>query len=287
MKMKKRILLILIAVVLLTSACTVDNDIVSELSADEKTQYTVEVKTQGGMPLSDVLVYVYRDSSKNDLVWAGETDEEGKISFQALVSQNFVAVLQELPQGYVTQDVYSISNDYTSIIVESVLLGGTDLFNTTYKLGDVFGDFVITSVDGTEYKISELLQTKKAIVLNFWFINCGPCKMEFPYLQQTYEEYQNDIEVLALNPLDGTDESVLKYAQDLELTFPMSACDSQWQTCMQLTAYPTTVIIDRYGTIAMIHRGSITEKEVFANIFDYFTSEGYQQTKIRNISEIQ
>ncbi len=95
------------------------------------------------------------------------------------------------------------------------------------------------------------------------------------------------IEVLALNPIDGTDDSISSFAEDNNLTFPMAASDISWEGCMELTAYPTTVVIDRYGMIAMIHKGYITETEVFSNVFEYFTSDEYVQTTVRNISDIE
>jgi len=40
----------------------------------------------------------------------------------------------------------------------------------------------------------------KMLVLNFWYINCGPCIVEMPYLNQLVEKYKNeDIEFLALS----------------------------------------------------------------------------------------
>ena len=69
------------------------------------------------------------------------------------------------------------------------LVDDEDLTNRIYELGDVVHDFEVTATNGTTYKLSELLKEKKAVILNFWFLNCGPCKMEFPFLEQAYEDY--------------------------------------------------------------------------------------------------
>ena len=63
--------------------------------------------------------------------------------------------------------------------------------------------------------------------------------------------------------MDGTTDKIINYAQENGLTFPMAVGDSTWQTWMKLEAYPTTIVIDRSGTISMIHKGMITEKEPF------------------------
>ena len=50
-----------------------------------------------------------------------------------------------------------------------------DLDGITLNLGDMIIDYTFTAVDGTEYNISELLQEKNAVVLNFWYLECDPC----------------------------------------------------------------------------------------------------------------
>ena len=170
---------------------------------------------------------------------------------------------------------------------EVQLLSEEELEGVTFKRGDVFADMSVTTPDGTTYKISELLKEKKAVVLNFWYINCGPCEMEFPYMQEAYETYKEDIEILAVNPYDGTDETVADYQKKHELTFPMASIEEEWAQHMDLQAYPTTIVIDRYGIVSFKHTGMITEVEEFNKLFEFFTSEDYEQTVIRNISDIE
>ena len=170
---------------------------------------------------------------------------------------------------------------------EVQLLSEDELEGVTFKRGDVFADMSVTTPDGTTYKISELLKEKKAVVLNFWYLNCGPCQMEFPYMQDAYENYQDDLEILAVNPYDGTDETVADFQKKYELTFPMAVIEEEWAQYMGLNAYPTTVVIDRYGIVSFVHTGMITDVEEFNKIFEFFTADTYEQTVIRNISEIE
>lgn len=283
MTRKKRLFIILVSVLLLCFS------MLAGCQGDSANQiaYTIQVMSEGGNALSDIKVYVYADETKANLIWAAETDQEGKVTFEAEKADEYVAFLQEIPKGYETEESYIITAEQTEIKLTSVLVEENDLTEVTYKLGDVIHDFSVTEVNGTTYKLSELLKEKKAVVLNFWFMNCGPCKMEFPYLQQAYTEYNDKIEVIAINPVDGTNDTILAYAQENGLAFPMAVGDDDWKSWMNLMSYPTTVVIDRYGTVAMMHTGSITEKEIFTKIFEYFTSDDYKQTTIRNISEIE
>ena len=170
---------------------------------------------------------------------------------------------------------------------EVQLLSEEELDGVVFKRGDVFADMSVTTPDGTTYKISELLEEKKAVILNFWYLNCGPCQMEFPYMQDAYETYQNDLEILAVNPYDGTDETVAEFQKKFELTFPMAVIEEEWAQYMDIKAYPTTVVIDRYGIVSFVHTGMITEVEEFNKLFAFFTAEDYEQTIIRNISDIE
>lgn len=256
-------------------------------SREEKNDFSVTFASEGGFPFSKLLVYIYEEGNSDYLVWAGETDDMGRVSFKADPSKKYNAVIKNLPEGYEAKENYPLDRENTQLVFKTVLSPVDDLSAVKYKLGSVAGDFKITDCNGTEYQISKLLETKKAIVLNFWFLNCQPCRMEFPFLQQAYEDHKDDIQVIALNPYDGTDKTVSQYASELGLTFPVASCDADWQTAMNLTAYPTTVVIDRYGTIAMVHKGSVTDKETFVKVFEFFASDNYKQTTIKNLSEIQ
>ncbi len=275
----KKIIAIVSAVMLSLTLCS--------CGAGEEKNYTVEVKTEGGMPLEDIKVKVYKDKKLDDILWIAETDAEGKISFEAESSDKYTAVLEQVPSGYKAEKSYTLNGENAEVKVKPQMEKSDSLDDITYSPGDVIRDFSVTDVSGKNYQISDILKEKKAVVLNFWFLNCGPCKMEFPYLQKAYEKYSKDIEVLAINPVDGTENTISDFAKDSGLSFPMIKGESEWESCMKLSAYPTTVIIDRFGSIVMIHKGYIAEDGVFEKIFGYFVSDDYTQGIIRNISDIK
>lgn len=249
--------------------------------------YTITVATENGKAMEEIGVYVYTDESQEDIVAVGKTDENGRFSFESDGAVGNVIYFKDVPNGYKVEDTYEIEELDTEIVLETELLSVDDLEGVTFELGDVFADLSVTTPEGKTYTVSELLKEKKAVVINFWYLNCSPCKMEFPYLQEAYEEYQDDIEVIAVNPVDGTDETIAAFQKEMKLTFPMAVVDSEWAQYMELTAYPTTVVIDRYGTIAMIHKGMVTDTETFTSVFEFFTSDDYEQTTIKRISELE
>ena len=59
------------------------------------------------------------------------------------------------------------------------------------------GDF-LQMIDGGVKSFSDY--KGKLLVINFWYINCGPCIVEMPYLNDLVDKYQNeDIQFLALS----------------------------------------------------------------------------------------
>ena len=257
-----------------------------DTQAAEPVLYTIAVTSQGGAPLSGVGIYVYADSTQEELVWFAKTDDEGRISFTDAASDSYVAVLTGLPEGYQAEESYPLTGENTEIVLNGDMTVEGDLENITYRLGDAVYNFTFTAADGTEYVLADLLEEKQAVVLNFWYLECSPCKAEFPYLQEAYEQYSDKIALLAMNPVNTDPAEVAAFQEELGLTFPMGLCDSAWESAMQLTGYPTTVVIDRYGTIAMIHRGTIPDTQTFLNIFSYFTADDYVQTLVEDVEEL-
>lgn len=248
--------------------------------------YTIEIKNVGDQPLEEIGVYIYTDSTMQELVWFAKTDAQGCLSFQDVASDSFVAVLDKVPAGYLVEEFYPLTGENTQIVLESGLMEG-DLSKLNYKLGDLMMDFTAVDPEGKEYKFSELLKEKKAIVLNFWYLQCEPCKSEFPYLQEAYEKYDEDVLVLAMNPINTDDAEIAQFQKEKGYTFPMMKCDNAWEKAMGITAYPTTVVIDRFGNICMIHTGSVTEAETFENIFKFFSAGDYKQTFVKNMEELE
>lgn len=254
--------------------------------AGESVVYSVELVSEGGMPISGVGVWVYTDETKSDLIWYEQTNAEGKMSFSGQEGGSYVAVLEAVPAGYAVEEFYAITGQETRIVLSASMLDLDDVENVVYQMGDMIYDFTVTTPDGESYTLSELLREKSAVVLNFWYGNCAPCKNEFPYLQAAYEKYSDKLEVLAMNPVDSDPAIVGQIAEALGLTFPMALVGAEWEQMFQVVGYPTTVVIDRYGMISFIHTGSITTEGVFEALFDYYTAEDYTQGVVDDITEI-
>ena len=246
---------------------------------------TVTLKTEGGMALENIDVYVYADATKAEMLSLSKTDKTGKAAITIEVPAGSVIVLDKVPAGYVVEETYPITQADTQITLKAELL------KEPAKIipGNIMFDFTATDTEGTAHTLSELLKTNKAVILNLWYVNCGPCKAEFPYLQRAYEQYGEGVALLGLNcyPEDDADE-VAQFKQDNGLTFPMAKIDSSWEGLFEdYMAYPTTIVIDRFGMISLVHVGGVDNAGVFAGLFQHYAAEDYVQSIVKDIYSLQ
>ena len=217
-----------------------------------QTAYTVEVLSASGTAMAGVGVYVYTDSTLENLVQVVKTDDDGKAAFTADTSDSYAVVLKDVPAGYELAESYALTGESTQIVLNSAVISDTSLSGVVYKLGDVIRDFTVTTPDGESYTLSKLLAENKAVVLNFWYTGCVPCRMEFPYLQEAYDKYSDELALLAINPVEADDAAIKDFRESMGLTMPMAQCDPMFQDAFNLS-YPTTVVIDQYGQIVLVH----------------------------------
>lgn len=151
--------------------------------------------------------------------------------------------------------------------------------DTYYHVGDKMDDFTVTTYDGKEMTLSNLLEEKDMVLLNFWATYCGPCAGEFPAMQEAYEQYQDKVGIIALStsPSD-TDEALAEYAQEKGMTFPVGRDTIDLADRFHISGIPTSIVIDRFGVICAIASGGEPETSVFTNVFDIFTAEDYTES---------
>ncbi len=260
---------------------------------DGKTEYTITVKSIGGLAMAGINVYIYTDDTLADLVNFGATDAEGIAKISLPSSNQYVAVLAGLPEGYKVEKCYPLTGTATAITVASAVIDSTDHSGKTYKIGDVMRDFKVVDSEGNTLQLSELLKTKKMVLINFWYTTCSWCVKEFPYMNSAYEKYKDEIEIVALNHYGSdTEEMVQAFKEtyyETPLSFPMAKDYTGLQSAfneLSTIGYPTSVVVDRYGVICLIEAGGIVSETPFIKMFEHFTADDYQQKLITSLDDL-
>lgn len=273
-------------------------------SSTQTESYSVTVVTKGGMPMAKLPVYVweYEDGELGELVDGGiaATDENGKATFKLPKGGSYAAKIDgSMPEGYDVQSYYPLVSNNMTITVSSQIIPETSLAGVSYKLGDVMRDFtfnttILVEDENGKYKfedrvftLSEVLKEKKAVLINFWYTTCSWCITEFPLMQEAYENYSDDIAIIALDPYqDDTLMAIQEFQANMGLTFNVAQDESDLTTAFNVGGYPTSVIVDRYGVISMIEEGAITSERAFDVVFSHFTSDNYDQKLIYDYADI-
>lgn len=195
--------------------------------------------------------------------------------------KTYTAKVTGLPRGYSAKEEYTVSpaDPNCSIWLTAAPLQGTPSRTERYTEGSVMYDFTLPAKDnntGKDITLSELLKTKKAVVLNFFYTTCGPCQREFPYLMQAYTKYKDSIAVIAIDEtrIDSM-VAVTQFAIEYGLVFPVAFSTSFGiQSAFGFTDVPQTVVIDGEGVVSVIHSGTSTFDD-FDKLFAPYASDSY------------
>lgn len=147
-------------------------------------------------------------------------------------------------------------------------------------IGEEIPDFTVTTTDGEDVTLSELVATHEVTVLNIFTSWCGPCKKEFPAMQQVYEKYPDKIAILALSDEeDDTLDVLTKYKQDLGLTFMVARKEGKAES-IPLGGYPTSVILDRNGKVVFCQSGTMPEEDIVEKLYTSFMGDDYDGSPV-------
>lgn len=248
-----------------------------ESTKEGLTTYNVTVRTHSGQYLKNVGVRVFADTAKTDLIWYDKTNENGTMTFIADTFDGYVVALENIPEGYICASYYPLTGVDNEIVLAIGLQTDVDLGATDLKLGDGMVDLTVIS-RGTEYNLSSLLTTKKAVALYFFDSNSAET---LTALNAAWQSCSNDVAVLALNPVED-DISDFVHGNNL----PIAVCDNNWVGALDLYEFPTLVMVDRYGVISLIHSGIIDDAEVFRDVFSYFSRNDYTAEVVKDITQI-
>lgn len=170
----------------------------------------------------------------------------------SLIMMMFFAILSVMLTGCGVSDSQS-SGDTAQVVQKvnySVLSEGSDA-----------PDFTADVNDGNTFTLSE--KQGKVVLLNFWATWCGPCVGEMPAFQKLYEEYGDEIEILAVNIAEDR-ETVDAFVENCGYTFPI-AYDEGGQISIKYPSegIPYTLVIGKDGKVSAIFLGAAGADEQY------------------------
>lgn len=253
-----------------------------DLIEGHNVDYTVKVRSEGGLPFKEQAVQVFNGTV---LMSSGETDENGEYRF-SLMQGHYSATAPALPDGYTAREGSLTPLELScEVVLHSEVIREEPAANKRYVMGDIVHDYTFTTpyqLDGAVWSksVAELLKTKKAILINNWGMDCSWCVKEMPAMAEAYEKYSDKIEMIAVNNFSGrpdTDKEITDYYNSNGYPFPMMRDEYGFTAKFGITGWPTTVVIDRYGAIVRIESGAIADAEVWGRLIEKYIGDDYVQ----------
>ena len=130
-------------------------------------------------------------------------------------------------------------------------------------------DFTVQTLDGHQITLSNL--KGKTVLLDFWATWCGPCRESIPHLVQLYQTYGKEgFELIGVSLDRGDPETVRNFVKRMAIPYPITIAPEEMARKYGVTALPTTILIDKDGTILLKVAGfsPTLAKEITAKVGD-------------------
>ncbi|MBL4826489.1 MAG: TlpA family protein disulfide reductase [Spongiibacteraceae bacterium] len=115
-------------------------------------------------------------------------------------------------------------------------------------------DFTLKSNSGKNMRLNE--QRGNVVLINFWASWCGPCRQEMPLLEKIQKKYSKlGFTILGVN-VDNDSSKADSILKDIPVSFPvLYDPEGTVSKLYNVSAMPTTIIVDRNGNMRYLHLG--------------------------------
>jgi len=140
-------------------------------------------------------------------------------------------------------------------------------------------NFKLATLSGKEFNLSDF--KGKVVLLNFWGTWCMPCRKEIPDLVNLQSNYNQDgLEIVGITLNSGSAFAIQKFADKKNINYTILTDiedDETYRVTLkygmaigqQISAVPTTLIIDREGYIVKGYIGPRSEAVFYKDLKEY------------------
>ncbi|GAA4778193.1 redoxin domain-containing protein [Olivibacter ginsenosidimutans] len=117
-------------------------------------------------------------------------------------------------------------------------------------------------ITSNERQITKKEMESKIVVLNFWFMTCGPCLREMSDLKSLQERYgkNNHIIFIAISSMDDS-EQLEMFRKYKDFGYELIPKNSNWINYYKIKLYPTNMILDK-GQVVFKQEGYNEKKKL-------------------------
>jgi peroxiredoxin len=130
------------------------------------------------------------------------------------------------------------------------------MFAQTEDMGGPAGKeakpFTVRDIKGNKYSLEKL--KGKIVVVNFWFMECKPCRMEMPELNKVVDDYKRK-DIVFLGMSTNSASQLNTFLATTEFKYNVIPDSGMVAGSYGVTGFPTHVVIDRDSKIAYFASG--------------------------------
>lgn len=132
-------------------------------------------------------------------------------------------------------------------------------------VGNSAASFVVKTPAGASSSLAAYRGS--VVVMNLWASWCPPCRAEMPDLERVYRAKRGQ-GVVVLGIDQGEAPAIAgAFARSLGITYPILVDEhQQYGRVYRALGLPTTVIVDRRGTVVKTFDGTVTYDQVLAAV---------------------
>jgi thiol-disulfide isomerase/thioredoxin len=99
------------------------------------------------------------------------------------------------------------------------------------------------------------------VVVNVWASWCGPCRFEFPSLQNLSAKYGKKVAFLGVNSLDS-DDAAKTFLSEVPVPYPSyTDADQSIKTSLGARGFPDTAFYNRSGELVLLKQGQYPDEK--------------------------
>lgn len=224
-----------------------------------------DISRQFSVQFGDLSVHVEQcviGTLEGDITWSqAGTCLSGDEDYETLRRSNLDA-----EQAAITGETTTTQTD-TNAALDTASIGS--ITDAAEDAGPVIGlavgnrapNFETTTLDGETVSLSDF--RGQTVLLNFWFTECSPCRVEMPEFERAWQEYGDEgFVILAVNREESADD-IQPFAEELGLSFPLLLDeDGDINYEYGVLGYPSTFILDKEGVIQFRAFNALTESQI-------------------------
>lgn len=139
------------------------------------------------------------------------------------------------------------------IEIDSVLKQAENKLLISEKIGTTFNYPEFKDLSGNTYNVNDL--KGKILVINFWFVGCGPCEIEIPELNELVNQYKDNEAVVFISFSRSSESKTRHFLSRKKFNYPTASMDETLKKEFQISFYPTNYVIDKEGKYQFASKG--------------------------------